>query len=503
MTIPLRAVAFISVSSDEQAEEGKTSLLEQTKWTADFIKRAIPARYGVQAIQTDTLQIIGSRKIILFQDAIATHAAYARLYQLIAENAFDILVAMKMNRVAREESLAITIRDLCLSHGIIPAWGDGLPPTLDIDELRRDEGWRISGMVQAWGSGREVRELGDKVRAGRKGRVTEKRKFIGAPPYGYLSIVQGKETVAVLHPEQAPVVHMVFVDWYLGKGWGAKSIADELNRRAIPAPSGGQWTTSGVQTLLQRARVYTGAIAYGRFVDGQPEQWHNGQHPAILTPDEYARIEQEQINRHPGAPRRYPFSGFVYCAHCDRKMQFNRRRRTLADGSQAEDRYLRCRTCNGTVTEAAIRGTLEAFFDAIEQDDIAIPTGPDTRAAQLDSKIESLQGQLAAIHGAIEKLVSAYETGAVPLDILSDRIKARRQQAAQLESDLAAAQAARRLLDSTGTPQERIDEIRTHARTVYSQAATHPERTRHFLTKFVRIDVQSPRDLQIYPILHG
>lgn len=502
MTV-LRCVAFVSVSSDEQAEEGKTSLLEQEQWTRHFIERTIPARYGVQAIHADTLRIVGSRKIILFQDAIATHEAYARLHQLIVEQAFDVLVAMKMNRVAREESLAITIRDLCLAHGIAPCWGDGLPPTLNINELRRDEGWRISGMVQAWGSGREVRELGDKVRAGRKGRVIEKRKFIGAPPYGYLSVRQDKETVAVLHPEQAPVVRTIFIDWYLGRGWGAKSIADQLNRRAIPAPSGKGWTISGVQTLLQRARIYTGAIAYGRFVDGQPEQWLEGQHPAILTPEEYARIEKEQINRHPGAPRRYPFSGFVYCASCDRKMQMNRRRRTLADGTPAEDRYLRCRSCNRTVTEARIKETLELFFDAIEQDDIDIPTGPDTRAAQLDSRIADMERQIATTDSAIDKLVAAYETGAVPLEVLSERVKTRRQQASQLEADLSAARTARRQLDSAGTPQERIDTIRTHARALYESADTHPERTRHFLTQFVRIDVHSPRDLTITPVLYG
>lgn len=499
----LRCVAFVSVSSDEQAEEGKTSLEDQAKWCADFIAHTIPARYGAPAAQVETLKIVGSRKIILFSDAIATHEAYNRLHQLIITNAIDVLVAMKMNRVAREESLAITIRDLCLAHGIIPAWGDGLPPTLNIDDLRRDEGWRISGMVQAWGSGREVRELGDKVRAGRKGRVVEKRRFIAAPPYGYLAARDGDdERIAILHPDQAPIVRMIFVDYYLCNAWGAERIAGELNRLGVVAPSGEAWTISGVQTLLQRARIYTGQIAYGRFMDGST-QWLDGQHPAILTAKEYVRVEQEQERRHPGAPRRYPFSGFVYCAKCNRPMQMNVRRRTKADGSPAADRYLRCRSCNGTVTEGHIRQALGIFLDAIEQDGFVIPTGPDTRAGQLDTEIARLRGDLHATQTALERLLAAYESGAVPLDILNKRMTDRRKQAAELDSRLAAAERTRRELQASGNPVDRIAAIRTHARAVVAAADTHPEQCRNFLCRYVRIDVHSPRDLSVTPILHG
>lgn len=499
----LRCVSFTSVSSDEQAEEGKVSLTEQRAWTRHFVASTIPQRYGYEAREVEHLQIVGSRKILLLNEAIEIHPAYARLYEMIVGREFDVLVAMKMNRVAREEALSITIRDLCLAYGIAPAWGDGLPPTLNVDELRRDEGWRISGMVQAWGAGREVRELGDKVRSGRRARVTEKRQFIGSPPYGYMAIRdENDERVAMLHPEQAPIVRRIFVDWYLRLGWGADRIVEELNELAVPAPSGGQWTRSGMQTLLARARIYTGQLAYGRFLDASTE-WFEGAHPAILTTEEYAAIEREMERRSPGRPRVYAWSGFVWCVSCGRRMNYNRQVKRRADGRRVEYDTLRCRGCEMSIPVDRIIAALRAGLEVLTAADLSSMAVADDREEQFRAEVARLERELAEAEAAVARLLDAYEVGQIPLSLLSERIEARRQRVATLTTSLARAERQLREYLAGGDAEARASEIQRAGLTILDMADEDPSLVRRWLTEYVIVQVYSREEIVVLPRLYG
>ena len=437
----LRCISFVSVSSEEQAGADKNSLETQRAWTTAFIRDTLPLRYGVRGVEVKQLQIIGSRKILLLSDAVATHDAYRDLVQAIEDRDFDILVAMKMNRVAREEALAITLRDLCLRQGIIPAWGDGLPPSLDINVLRADEGWRISGMVQAWGAGREVRELGQKVRDGRRGRALDRGLFSSKTNYGYTHVRdENDEKVYIVDVKTAPIVRQIFVDWYLGNGWGAPRIADELNRRKIPSQMGQRWNITVVTELLGRARLYGGEVVHGG-------AWAPGQHPAILTADEVAAVERQRQQRGRGRPRTYPYSGMVVCS-CGRNMS--------GDSTVQGRRYYRCRHCKVYVDEDDIADALARMIDYLETVDVSQMDFP-TEDDGYERRLATIDAQAEAAQAAMSKLVDAYELGTIPLDLLSSRIQDRKDEIANLK------ESRRRIIDeaerraAAGSADERID----------------------------------------------
>lgn len=478
----LRCISFVSVSSEEQAGADKSSLEAQSAWTTAFIRDTLPQRYGVRGVEVRQLEIIGSRKILLLSDAINAHGAYRDLVTAIEARDFDILVAMKMNRLAREEALAITLRDLCLRAGIVPCWGDGLPPSLDIDTLRNDEGWRISGMVQAWGSGREVRELGQKVRQGRRSRAIDRGLFTSKTNYGYTHVRdENDEKIYVIDQRQADVVRMIFVDWYLGEGWGAPRIAGELNRRNIPSQMGQRWNITVVTELLGRARLYGGEVIHGGV-------WAPGQHPAILTADEVAAVQRQRQQRGRGRPRTYPYSGVVICA-CGRRM--------AGDSTVAGRRYYRCRHCKVYVDEDDVADALSRMVDYLESVDVsqmALPSDDDNteqRLAAIDQRIEAAQA-------AMSKLVDAYELGTIPLDLLSSRIEDRKDEIANLKAS------RQRIVDETqrkadaGSAEDRIAEIKAAARAMLNASA---EVARPWWREFFEVHIVDEDTIEVHPRL--
>jgi DNA invertase Pin-like site-specific DNA recombinase len=477
----LRCISFVSVSSEEQAEVGKTSLADQQAWISAFIRDTMPVRYGVRGVEVEHLQIIGSRKILLLQDAIQTHDAYRRLHDAIQAKEFDVLVAAKMNRVAREEALAITLRDLCLRQGIIPAWGDGLPPTMDITTLRLDEGWRISGMVQAWGAGREVREIGQKVKAGRRGRVEQKGLFSSQANFGYTYIRdENDEKVYVIDSRAAALVRMILVDWFVGEGWGVDKIAQELNVQGIPSVRGKLWYGGVVRDMLRSARVYLGMVVHGGV-------WMPGTHPAILTADEVAAIERIRSERTRGRPRVYPFSGVVWCGTCNLKMHYH---------SSEQWTWLRCRLCNIHIREGPIRQALLDMIDYIETADLSSLPLVDTAGLELQHRLTQLDAQIAETHAAMGKLVDAYELGTIPIDLLSSRIDARKRALSSLQLDHAATTQALEQRRRSGTLDDRIAEIRRSAREMLDAP---PEVARLWWVEYFRIVIKSRELIEVFP----
>lgn len=68
---------------------------------------------------------------------------------------------------------------------------------------------------------------------------------------------------------------------------------------------------------------------------------------------------------------------------------------------------------------------------------------------------------------------------------------------------IAATERTRRELEANGNPADRIAAIRTHARAVVDAADTYPEQCRTFLSRYIRVEVHSPRNLSVTPVLYA
>ncbi len=109
---------------------------------------------------------------------------------------------------------------------------------------------------------RELKLITRRLQRGRIASVKEGRYLGTVPPYGYeIAKINGHRTL-VPHPDQAPMVRMIF-DWYTdtAKNMGSNNIANELNAMGILSYTGLQWENSAVRNILKNP-VYIGKIKW-------------------------------------------------------------------------------------------------------------------------------------------------------------------------------------------------------------------------------------------------
>lgn len=109
---------------------------------------------------------------------------------------------------------------------------------------------------------RELKLITRRMQGGRI-RSVEEGNYIGTrPPYGY--IIKELENGRTLepHPEQAPVVQLIF-NLYTSENMGGNKIAHRLNELGHKTYEGKKWTSASVLNVLKNA-VYAGRIQWGK-----------------------------------------------------------------------------------------------------------------------------------------------------------------------------------------------------------------------------------------------
>lgn len=225
--------------------------------------------------------------------------------------------------------------------------------------------------------------------------------FIGqTPPYGYrkATVRIGKRLCHTLtpDPDEAPVVRLIF-QLYL-QGLGGSRIADYLESRGIPAPSGqAHWCVSHFRAILTNEH-YIGkvrwnhrktetAIREGQVVKSRP--WAtdyllcDGLHPGIVDPALF-RAAQQRRGTHDRTRRdaafANPLAGLLYC-RCGRPMLRQSRGSAAARLLCADQRHCHTPSCRMADVLPAIA---RALAQGIDDFDIPLRTeAPDPDRAAL------------------------------------------------------------------------------------------------------------------------
>ena len=157
-------------------------------------------------------------------------------------------------------------------------------------------------------------------------------------PYGFkkITIKEGKETCPTLepHPDQAPVVKMIF-EMYRD-GLGMVRIADRLNELHLPSPTGKKWSRESIPTILGNIH-YIGKVRWnyrpnvksvedGVVVVKRPraEEYlvYEGKHPAIIEQELWDAVQaiRGKIPRNKKNTNGFnPLAGVMFCK-CGRVM---------------------------------------------------------------------------------------------------------------------------------------------------------------------------------------
>ncbi|HCR1987182.1 TPA: recombinase family protein, partial [Enterobacter hormaechei subsp. steigerwaltii] len=127
------------------------------------------------------------------------------------------------------------------------------------------------------------------------------------------------------------------------EGQGPRKIAKTMNELGIKGPRGNLWNHMSV-TIVLKSPVLYGAYQTHQIIDGQkvPDVLLEEHYPALLTKEEYIKIQADSSKANKGRPSKAnPFSGVLRC-ECGQAMMFSKRTNLDKNGDPLEYEYHYC-----------------------------------------------------------------------------------------------------------------------------------------------------------------
>lgn len=299
----MKAIAYIRVSTDEQAQEERFSLQHQR----EHIQQECKARgWDLIAFYEDTESGKSTRKRKGFQAAIE------------AMKSADVLVVHELDRFSRNFRDTIIHVDDLIKAGkkLLAVHGD-----FDLSTAAGEMQFRIIAMFSDYFRA----QLGAKVHGG----MTTKAKggeYNTKPPLGYML----KNKKLVINPDEAWIIKKIF-DMYL-ENKGTRAIAEELNSLGVRTRQGALWSPFPIRNMLQN-QVYIGNTVWNKTkrndtkdIKRPEEDWiaKDGTHEPIIDKEIFFQA-QERMKRKSELGGRvqssnYLLSGLLKCGHCNSPM---------------------------------------------------------------------------------------------------------------------------------------------------------------------------------------
>lgn len=263
----------------------------------------------------------------------------------------------------------------------------------------------------------------------------EKCRFNGGTiPLGYKSV----NKQLVVDENTAPIVKRIF-EMY-ADGSRAVDIANYLNERKIHTASGSKFNKNSLHSIL-RNKKYIGVYKYADI------EIENGV-PPIISDELFYRVaeilEKNQKNAgHNKAKVEYLLTTKLFCGHCHASMVgISARSKTGKIYYYYSCNNARLKICQKKnvkkelIEDLVIKKCRELLSNKnIEK--IAREVSAASERAQDRSEQKALKKKLKEIDEAIEALLNALEKG-YNIDIINERISARREERENIERDLAA-----------------------------------------------------------------
>lgn len=306
---------------------------------------------------------------------------------------------------------------------------------------------------------------------GRRGKLYAARQgafFTGAGPYGYTYLKgrDGQPPRCAVNEGEAAVVRQLFA-WLVEEQLSTYALAQRLTAQRVPTRHGeAPWSASSVYKILN-SRLYTGTHYYnrsmnapepardggsGRRVTKDPRrclrpaaEWIPIPWPALISEELFAlAARQLQLNRE-RSPRKtrhqYLLSGLLYCGSCGRRLgghagvASRRYECTRRRATEPPERRCQLRSVSQPDIEPVVWGhiaqllqrpdLITTYLRQQQQGD-----GPELTDAQRE--LQRLGRQRAALEREEQRLIDAYQVGAVELDELQERRQRLREAGQQL-----------------------------------------------------------------------
>lgn len=460
--MPLKAVIWTAVSSQQQATEDKISLEEQERLCRDWCEKngyyvtkhlSVP---GHSRSETDIVKLLEDfRKEGVY--------AYDRLRTLWEARDCDVLVAYHPSRLGRSQTVYTYVVENTIRAGI--------------DIYLIDGGWikpaeaQFNIAIGGFMASNEIKRLV-------KGRHDGMRKKMprgiptAMPPMSHILVRDHRGKAS--HLEVNESVRRIFEDaaHLLLEGIAWKKLEFELNQRYFHLnPGTGERFSDGVLHHIFFSPVFWGNNAYGSRAGNKVRRglWcfdntiapppgvtiFYGTHPAMLTGDLGERVKAEIHRRSAtvkGRARPYGtsiFSGLLVCGVCGRRMVYHVSRSTAKRKTRSTRYYYICpsqqfswQKC-GNKTHSQVKNLklqiepyIQLLIDGQTLDDVLRPPQNDAQeqAARLDADIAAKQDEIRALirlqarNANNDNLVERYQEQIEATQAELEQMTAQRQQ---------------------------------------------------------------------------
>jgi DNA invertase Pin-like site-specific DNA recombinase len=342
-----------------------------------------------------------------------------------------------------------------------------ITPT-EIYDMNQESG-EFSVEVRSFLARMELKQTTKRLQGGRV-RSVEEGNYIGTrPPYGYQIEKTGKgERMLILHPEQAPVVKLIF-ELYTHtdphKRLGTNKIANELNRLKYPTYSGKPWEASSVLSIIKNA-VYIGRIQWkkkeqkkskiaGKKRDTRTrpiEEWIDvqGKHEPLISEEQF-KLAHEILKYKYHVPYHLengitnPLAGLIKCDKCGSSMVY----RPYVDQPGHLMCYNRKRCDNKSsrfqYVEQKLVEALEQFVAQLKvnwgnrknkEEKNVVLEAKESALKGLEKELTELEGQKGTLHDFLERRIYDIDTYLHRSRLLSERIETTKQTIEQVKSEL-------------------------------------------------------------------
>jgi len=287
---PLRAVAYLRVSSEEQAAEGVSLDVQE----ADCLRAAQQHGWQVTDILRDEGFSAFSRK---------PRPAFQELLSRLHE--WDVVMVWRLDRLSRRSRETHAVADDMLQAGVrLFSCREELDTGTPAGRLMLAV---IAGVAQY-----EPETIQERVRAG-VAHVARSGRKLSFAPYGYRHITDAEgrpvpRQIIVPDPETAPVVRRVFAAYV--EGATILQITRDLNREGLLTGRGKPWDHSRVSYLL-RCPTYAGYVKHR-------DALLDGLHEPLVDRETWRRAQarRQRLQQVPPSARGRSLSPLLRCGLC-------------------------------------------------------------------------------------------------------------------------------------------------------------------------------------------
>lgn len=260
LTLAQKAVGYVRVSSDEQANTGHGLEAQEAAI------RAFAESQGY-----DLVEIVADPGVS-GATRPATRQGFSRVLSLAAEQAFSILLVWKFDRLARSLEYAVTT-----TSELQERFGVMLRSVTEPIDTATPAGQMLFAIFASMAAQERVSII-DRTIAGKKEKA-KKGGFVGGQaPYGYRRDKEGGLTI--YEPEATVIRRMSAMR---EAGATLQAIADALNTDGIKGSRGGRWYARGVAYVLDNPKYRGINEAYFQH-GGETHILTDSTYPAILPP---------------------------------------------------------------------------------------------------------------------------------------------------------------------------------------------------------------------------